>query len=83
MHKVDCLGHMVDEKGLHTDANKMAKICDWNRLWNYNDVQRFLGLVKYLAHFLPDISAYTGQLARMTMNRTSFYWKLYMRSVSR
>jgi hypothetical protein len=24
--KVDCLGHIVDHKGLHADANKMAKI---------------------------------------------------------
>ena len=75
MDKVDCLGHMVDKKGLHADTDKMAKIRDWNRPQNYNDVQRFLGLVKYLAHFLPDISAYTGPLAGMTMNGTSFYWK--------
>ena len=45
------------------------------RLEYYNDVQRFLGLIQYLAHFLPDISAYTGPLARMTMNGTSFYLK--------
>ena len=28
-----------------------------------------------ISHFLPDISAYTGPLTRMTMNGTSFYWK--------
>ena len=67
---------MVDEKGLHTDTDKMAKIRDWNRPRNYNDVQRFLGLVQYLAHFLPDISVYTSPLAGMTINRTLFYWKL-------
>jgi len=39
--KVNCLGHMVDEKGLHVDTNKMAKICDWNRPCNFKDVQRF------------------------------------------
>jgi len=27
--KVNCLGHMIDEKGLHADTNKMAKIHDW------------------------------------------------------
>ena len=28
--KVNCLGHMIDEKGLHMDTDKMAKIHDWN-----------------------------------------------------
>jgi len=73
--KVNCLGHMIDKKGLHADTDKMAKICDWNRLHNFKDVQRFLGLVQYLAHFLPDITSYTGPLASMTMNGTPFYWK--------
>jgi len=75
MAKVNCLGHMIDEKGLHTDTNKMAKICDWNRLHDFKDIQRFLGLVQYLAHFLPDITSYTGPLVSMTMNGTPFYWK--------
>jgi len=26
--KVNCLGHMIDEKGLHVDADTMAKICN-------------------------------------------------------
>ena len=75
--KVNCLGHMIDKKGLHIDANKMAKIwiCDWNRPHNFKDIQRFLGLVQYLAHFLPDITSYTGPLASMMVNGTPFYWK--------
>ena len=53
----------------------MAKIHDWNRPHNFKDIQRFLGHVQYLAHFLPDITLYTGPLARMTTNGTPFYWK--------
>lgn len=66
---------MIDDKGLHADADKMAKIHDWNRLHNYNNVQRFLGLVQYLAHFLPDLAGYMGPLAAMTKNGTLFYWR--------
>ena len=73
--KVECLGHMIDKKGLHMDADKMVKIREWNRPRNFNDVQRFLGLVQYLAHFLPDGTAYTGPLASMTMNETLFSWR--------
>jgi len=75
MAKVNCLGHMIDKKGLHMDADKMAKIHDWNRPCNFKDVQRSLGLVQYLAHFLPDITSYTSPLASMMMNGTPFYWK--------
>ena len=66
--KVNCLGHMIDKKGLHTDADKMAKIHNWSRPCNYKDIQRFLGLVQYLAHFLPDITSYTSPLAGMYNN---------------
>jgi hypothetical protein len=72
---IDCLGHRIDDKGLHTDTDKMAKIREWNTPHNFNDVQRFLGLVQYLAHFLPDVTAYTSPLASITANGTPFSWR--------
>ena len=38
-------------------------------------MQRFLGLVQYLAHFMPDVSAYTGPLAAIQKNTHLFLWK--------
>jgi hypothetical protein len=73
--QVDCLGHIIDDKGLHADADKMARIRDWRTPRNYNDVQKFLGLVQYLAHFLPDVSAYTSPLSAMTKNGQPFQWR--------
>jgi hypothetical protein len=73
--RIDCLGHVVNKKGLHADSDKMAKICNWRQPQNYNDVQKFLGLVQYLAHFLPNITLYTGPLASMTQNGQPFYWR--------
>jgi hypothetical protein len=72
--KVECLGHMIDEHGLHADSDKMARIREWKTPRNYLEVQRFLGLVQYLAHFLPDISAYTSPLSAMTRNGQAFLW---------
>jgi hypothetical protein len=57
--QVDCLGHMIDHRGLHADADKMSQIHNWWQPRNYNDVQKFVGLIQYLAHFLPDVSSYT------------------------
>ena len=44
-------------------------------LRNKHNVQRFLGLVQYLAHVMPDISAYTGPLATIQKNGHPFLWK--------
>ncbi|GLB42649.1 putative DNA RNA polymerase [Lyophyllum shimeji] len=73
--KVDCLGHIIDDQGIHPDADKLARIRDWRTPRNYNDVQRFVGLVNYVGSFLPDVSAYTGPLMAMTQNGTPFYWR--------
>jgi hypothetical protein len=73
--RMDCLGHVIDDRGLHADADKMKRIREWRTPRSYHDIQRFLGLVQYLAQFLPDITAYTGPLAAMTRNGASFAWR--------
>ena len=65
---LDCLGHRIDDRGLHADTDKMSRIRNWRTPQSYNEVQRFLGLVNYLAHFMPDISAYTSPLSEMVHN---------------
>ncbi|OJT01588.1 Transposon Ty3-G Gag-Pol polyprotein [Trametes pubescens] len=59
---MDCLGHVIDNRGLCADTDKMATIRDWRPPHSQVEVQHFLGLVQYLAHFLPDVSAYTSPL---------------------
>src|SRR6266498_1528753 len=65
---MDCLGHIIDDDGIHPDIDKLGHICDWRAPCNYNDVQRFVGLVNYVANFLPNISMYTAPLQSMTQN---------------
>jgi RNase H-like domain found in reverse transcriptase/Integrase zinc binding domain len=38
-------------------------------------VQRFLGLVQYLVHFMPDVTLYTSLLSVICRNGQPFYWK--------
>ena len=71
---MDCLGHIISDRGIHADTDKIQKIQDWQQPHNYHDVQRFLGLVQYLAHFLPDITAYTTPLSLCTHNGKPFLW---------
>ena len=73
--RLDCLGHLIDEKGLHADADKMARVRHWPTPLNYHDVQRFLGLVQYLSHFMPNLAAFTGPLSSITRNGQTFDWR--------
>src|SRR5258706_5517507 len=68
--RMDCLGHRIDDQGLHADTDKMKSIRHWPLPRDYNDVHKFLVMVKYLAQFMPDLSAYTSPLSRMSMMRS-------------
>ena len=72
---MDCLGHVINNKGLHMDADKMACIHNWCTPKNLKEVQQFLGLVQYLAHFMPDVTAYTRPLSAICRNGQPFFWK--------
>jgi hypothetical protein len=71
---IDCLGHIIDNKGIHPDADKLACIVDWRTPQVYNNIQRFIGLVNYVANFLPDVTTYSGPLMSMTQNGAPFHW---------
>jgi hypothetical protein len=73
--RMDCLGHLIDDRGLHADSDKMARIHDWHVPRNLKEVQRFLGLVQYLAQFMPDVTSYTGPLLAICRNGQLFLWK--------
>jgi hypothetical protein len=69
---MDCLGHRIDDQGLHADTDKMARVCKWHTLRSYPEVLRFVRLVKYLAHFMPNVSAYTSPLEFICSNSQPF-----------
>jgi hypothetical protein len=72
--RIDCLGHVIDERGIHADADKMATIRSWPTPKTVLDIQRFLGLVQYLAAYMPDLSAYTTPISSLTRKGRPFVW---------
>lgn len=74
--RMDCLGHIIDDKGLHADADKMSHIWEWRTPRLYNEVQQFLGLVNYLSAFMPNVLAYMSPLSDMEHNDRVFVWQL-------
>ena len=52
----------------------MRQIREWRIPQNYNEVQKFLGLVQYLALYMPDIMAYITPLSGSAQNNRTFQW---------
>jgi hypothetical protein len=63
---IDCLGHIIDDQQIHPNM-------DWRTPRDYNNIQRFVGLVNYVANFLSDMTTYTGPLMSMTQNGVPFH----------
>ena len=72
--KTDCLGHVIDDNGIHAELDKMWRIREWIIPQKYNEVQKFLGLVQYLALYMPDITAYTTLWSGSAQNNQTFQW---------
>ena len=72
--KTDCLGHVINDNGIHAELDKMQQIREWRIAQNYNEVQKFLELVQYLALYMPDIMAYTTLLSGSAQNNRTFQW---------
>ena len=72
---MECLGHIIDDQGLHADSDKMECILEWCTPRSLNEVQRLVGLVQYIAHFLPDVLAYTSPLENICKGGQPFHWR--------
>ena len=71
---LDILGCKVDSNGIHADLDKLSKIRNWHMPKDHIEVLQFLGLIEYLAHFLPNIGAFTGPLQNICTNHMPFRW---------
>ena len=65
-HEVDFLGHHISERGIEPNSSKIAKVLNWPVPKSATDVRGFLGLVRYIALFLPKLADYTCILTPLT-----------------
>ena len=67
-------GSRVKCDGLKPDPKKVEAITQIPRPQNTNDVQRFVGMVKYLTKFIPDLSNINAPIRQLTDSDTAFVW---------
>jgi len=60
------LGHRISARGIEPDSAKTDKIASWPRPKSCKEVRAFLGLVRYVATFLPKLADLTAILTPLT-----------------
>jgi hypothetical protein len=60
--EMDFLGHHISEQGIEVDSSKVDQILNWPAPSSAKHVRQFLGLVHYIASFLPMLAEHTSVL---------------------
>lgn len=68
------LGHQLSEKGVEIDHDKVKAIGKLRVPENKTELQRLLGMVTYLAKFIPNLSTITQPLRKLLEKDTEFVW---------
>jgi hypothetical protein len=76
MNKVQYLGYIVNEHGVHVDPTRIQVICDWPSLTILTELRIFLGLSKFYRRFILGFSHIAWALNQVTKGggKETFAW---------
>ena len=67
-------GHIYSKKGVSPDPSKVQAIRDLCIPKNAAEVQSFLGMITYLAPFIPNLSSHTAPIRQLLQKDSDFQW---------
>ena len=68
------MGHLITEDGLQTDPGKVRAITSLSAPANLNELRRFLGMVNYLARYLPHVTTVLQPLQNLLKKDVPWTW---------
>jgi hypothetical protein len=76
MDRVQYLGYIVDQHGLHVDLAKIQVIRDWPAPTTLNEIQSFLGLANFYRRFVLGFFHIAWALIQVTRGggKEKFVW---------
>ena len=63
------LGDVLSSEGIKPDPNKIAAITNMEKPTDKRGVHRFLGMITYLAKWIPDLSTVTNPLRQLLIEK--------------
>jgi len=72
--KVEYLGHVIDEQGLHPTKEKVKAIQEAPRPHNVAELRSFLGIINYYGKFLPNLSTRLAPLYQLLKRGVKWQW---------
>ncbi|XP_049875309.1 uncharacterized protein K02A2.6-like [Pectinophora gossypiella] len=72
--EVRFLGHMLTEKGIKLDENRVKAILDMKEPETQKELLRFLGMINYISRFIPNFSELSAPLRELTKKDIPFVW---------
>jgi len=71
---VEYLGHIIDDKGLHTSPKKVAAIQEAPAPKNQQELCSFLGLLHYYGKFIPNLATLLHPLNKLLKSGSTWKW---------
>ncbi|GJV42385.1 putative reverse transcriptase domain-containing protein [Tanacetum coccineum] len=72
--KVQFLGHVIDNRGIHVDPAKIESIKDWTSPKTPTKIRQFLGLAGYYQRFIEGFSKIAKSMMKLTQKEVKFDW---------
>lgn len=72
--QVRFLGHIIDETGIRPNPDKVAGIENFPQPHNMTELKRFLGMMNYLAKYVPELSTVGQPLYELLKAKTEWLW---------
>lgn len=72
--EVRYLGHVVSNKGVAVDDQKIQSVKEWPIPANKHELRSFLGLCTYYRRFVPGFANIAKPLTRLTEEQRRFHW---------
>nr|GFA49026.1 putative reverse transcriptase domain-containing protein [Tanacetum cinerariifolium] len=72
--KVQFLGHVIDNQGIHVDPAKIESVKDWASPKSPTEIHQFLGLMGYYRRFIEGLSKVAKTMTKLTQKKIKFEW---------
>ncbi|XP_045450007.1 uncharacterized protein K02A2.6-like [Melitaea cinxia] len=72
--EVKYLGHVLTTEGIKIDQNRIKAIVEMKEPKTQKEILRFLGMINYVARFIPNVSEITAPLRQLIKKDVPFLW---------